>query len=523
VGTPGYGTGVATPPVDPDELETRPPAAPARALGSGYLLDVEIGGGATGRVWRGRRRLDGAPVAVKLLRAEFARDTDAVFRFLRQRTVLSAVNHPHLVAVHDLVAEGDVVAIVMELVEGEDLRTLTRHRRLSRMEALSILGQVAGALGAVHRAGVVHRDVKPENVLVSWRGSAPHAMLTDFGLARVLDSPVWTSVSQLAGTPAYVAPELVAGRTARPASDVYALGVTAYELLAGERPFRGATTAALLREHLDATPVRPPDVPDAIWALLAASLAKDPAHRPDAAEFARRLEAATVARPGGLGQSPAAAALRASPAEAALRASPIPPGGPGVRPEPRQAVPVSDAPTELLAPVSGETASGVVERLATTTAKRPAPPEAVPAAPRRGRRWPLWLAAGLCVLLAGGLGLWLGQPKRTGQQPTNSQEAPPPQPYFLPVSATSVKAGTVRLVFSDASAMTGFELYVIYRDGIVIDNAYPGSGVPPYVVTTDDHRTRHCYTVAALLSVAQTPPALSSPPACKAADGKPEE
>ncbi|MGH3663059.1 MAG: serine/threonine-protein kinase, partial [Micromonosporaceae bacterium] len=271
--------------------QTLPPTAPPRAgagkpLGSQYLLDEVIGAGAAGLVWRGRRRDDHSPIAVKVLRDVYSQEPNAVVRFLRERTTLRELRHPHLVRVHDLVTEADTFAIVMDLVEGEDLRRLTRRGALTRVQALTVLCQISAATAAVHAAGIVHRDIKPENVLVTWPTGAagqPRAQLTDFGWAWTPDGPLLTQAAQLIGTPAYVAPELVAGRRAEPASDVYALGVTGYELLAGRRPFRAEHTDALLRAHIDTEPPRPHGLSDEVWDLLRQSLAKQPHTRPSAA------------------------------------------------------------------------------------------------------------------------------------------------------------------------------------------------------------------------------------------------
>src|SRR5262249_1325619 len=146
-------------------------------------LDEPIGRGATGHVWAGRRREDGSPVAVKLLRAELATDPGVVNRFLRERLVLTGLRHKHLVRVHDLVAEGDVLGIVMDLVDGEDLRHFLARGPLPEATAATLLAQVAAALAAVHAAGLVHRDIKPENVLVA---AGPTALLSDFGIARAV-------------------------------------------------------------------------------------------------------------------------------------------------------------------------------------------------------------------------------------------------------------------------------------------------------------------------------------------------
>ena len=141
----------------------------------------------------------------------------------------------------------------------------------------------------MHAAGIVHRDLKPENVLVTGHGDDVHARLTDFGIAWTAGDVALTRLSRVVGTPAYIAPELVAGRPATSAADVYALGVVAYELLTGARPFDGDHPAALLRAHLEDEPARPPGLPAPVWQVVAACLAKEPAARPTAAELATVL------------------------------------------------------------------------------------------------------------------------------------------------------------------------------------------------------------------------------------------
>ena len=243
-------------------LPPAPPAPPVqgRPLGSSYLLLEPIGAGASGQVWRAERRWDGAAVAVKVLRPELAQDPEAVARFLRERTTLVGLDDPHLVGVLDLVAEGTTLAIVMDLVKGPDLRRMLSDRGpLAPREACALLAQVAAALAAIHRVGVVHRDLKPENILVERPGTADAtARVTDFGIARTAGGPAITRANQLAGTAEYLAPELVAGRALAPPADVYSLGVVAYELLCGRRPFEGEHLAAVLRPNwISSRPGRP--------------------------------------------------------------------------------------------------------------------------------------------------------------------------------------------------------------------------------------------------------------------------
>jgi hypothetical protein len=280
---------------DPPRLETLPPTTAARPirptpLGTRYYLEHPIGEGSTGRVWRGVRRDDGSAVAIKILRAEYVPDPTMVARFRRESLTVRELRHPNLVPVDDLVVEPDTVAVVMELVNGDDLRRIMQRGRLETRRAVSLLAQVAHALAYVHAAGVLHRDVKPENILVTRRDGQPWALLGDFGLAWMANGRQLTRSTQLLGTPAYLAPELLAGRRYDPAVDVYALGVTAYELLAGRRPFHGEHPLAVMRAHLDDEAQRPPGMATDLWHVVRSCLAKRPEDRPTAGELARQLE-----------------------------------------------------------------------------------------------------------------------------------------------------------------------------------------------------------------------------------------
>ncbi|EST22028.1 hypothetical protein N566_26895, partial [Streptomycetaceae bacterium MP113-05] len=281
----------------------------ARKIGSRYTARQIIGRGSAGTVWLA----DGpdGPVAVKLLRDDLASDEDLVNRFVQERTALLSLDHPHVVGVRDLVVDGSDLALVMDLVRGTDLRTrLERERRLPPEVAVAICADVADALAAAHAAGVVHRDVKPENVLLDAHGptgpgGAPPALLTDFGVAKLIDSPRRRAAAGLPvaggtgtaertprgliGTPDYLAPELVEGLPPRAFVDVYALATVLYELLAGFTPFGGGHPGAVLRRHVTETVAPLPGVPDELWQLLLQCLAKAPASRLRAPELAERL------------------------------------------------------------------------------------------------------------------------------------------------------------------------------------------------------------------------------------------
>ncbi|WP_242910156.1 protein kinase domain-containing protein [Actinomadura terrae] len=260
-------------------------------LGSKYILEEVIGRGATGEVWRGRTH-EGERLAFKLLHDTLARDPETVNRFLREGSILREVVHPHLVRVHDLVVEGATLAIVMDLVEGSDLRApLAAHGAMRPGDACTVAAETASALAAVHDAGVVHRDVKPENVLLDTRRTPPAVRLTDFGIARIAEQ-TGSKSTMLVGTAPYIAPELADGQPPTPATDLYALGIMLYEMCCGVTPFADQSMLVMLQRHGHSAPGRPPGMPGALWELIVALLAKDPAARPGpAGRVAMLLEA----------------------------------------------------------------------------------------------------------------------------------------------------------------------------------------------------------------------------------------
>ncbi|MFE9606962.1 serine/threonine-protein kinase [Streptomyces sp. NPDC006012] len=264
-----------------------------RKIGSRYTANQILGRGSAGTVWLGEGP-DG-PVAVKLLREDLASDQELVGRFVQERTALLGLSHPNVVSVRDLVVDGTDLALVMDLVRGTDLRTrLERERRLAPEAAVAIVADVAEGLAAAHAAGVVHRDVKPENVLLDMQGplgpgGSHRALLTDFGVAKLIDSPKRTRATKIIGTPDYLAPEIVEGLPPRAAVDIYALATVLYELLAGFTPFGGGHSGAVLRRHVTETVAPLPGIPDELWQLIVQCLAKAPASRLRASELAARL------------------------------------------------------------------------------------------------------------------------------------------------------------------------------------------------------------------------------------------
>ncbi|MEU6910341.1 serine/threonine-protein kinase [Streptomyces coeruleorubidus] len=272
-----------------------------RPVGSKYLLEEPLGRGATGTVWRARQRetagaeaaVPGQPgetVAIKVLKEELASDADIVMRFLRERSVLLRLTHPNIVRVRDLVVEGELLALVMDLVEGPDLhRYLRENGPFSPVAAALLTAQIADALAASHADGVVHRDLKPANVLLQQYDGQMHPLLTDFGIARLADSPGLTRTQEFVGTPAYVAPESAEGRPQTSAVDIYGAGILLYELVTGRPPFAGGSALEVLHQHLSAEPRRPSTVPDPLWTIIERCLRKNPDERPSAENLARGL------------------------------------------------------------------------------------------------------------------------------------------------------------------------------------------------------------------------------------------
>ncbi|WP_433221015.1 serine/threonine-protein kinase [Microtetraspora malaysiensis] len=261
------------------------------SLGSQYVLLNEIGGGGMGTVWRARHRDSGEIVAVKLLRDGLAGDENLVLRFVQERNVMRTLRHPNIVTVRDFVIEGERLALVMDLVQGGDLRALLRERgTLPPADAARLVAEVADALAAAHAQGVVHRDIKPGNVLID--AATGQSRLTDFGVARIVHGPGLTQTTSVIGTPAYLAPEVADGSAPTPAVDVYAIGLILYELLAGRSPFVGDHPMALLRQHATAMPRRLAGMPDPLWPIIIACAAKEPSQRPGAGDVATALRRA---------------------------------------------------------------------------------------------------------------------------------------------------------------------------------------------------------------------------------------
>jgi tRNA A-37 threonylcarbamoyl transferase component Bud32 len=261
--------------------------APDFTLGDRYQLHELIAVGGMGEVWRATDSLLGRAVAVKVLKPEYAADPHFLERFRSEARHTASLSHPGIANVFDYGEVGDKAYLVMELVAGEPLSTiLGRDGRLTPASTLDIVGQAALALQAAHAAGVIHRDVKPGNILIRPDGVVK---VTDFGIARVVDAAPVTQTGMVVGTAAYLSPEQASGRATTTASDVYSLGVVAYECLAGVRPFQADSAVGVAMAHATATPpALPKDVPPLVSDFVMRAMEKEPERRqPSAGDFGR--------------------------------------------------------------------------------------------------------------------------------------------------------------------------------------------------------------------------------------------
>ncbi|HZS58389.1 MAG TPA: protein kinase [Gemmatimonadaceae bacterium] len=297
----------------------------AQVLAPGYAVEAEIGRGGMGIVYRAKDTRLKRTVAIKLLPPELAYRDEIRSRFLREAEMAAQLSHPNIVPIYSVDEKDGCVYFIMAYVDGETLaQRLTTHGRLGIVEARALLRQVADALAYAHARGVIHRDIKPDNIMLAREDG--RAMVTDFGIARAADDTTGTRLTATGvaiGTPAYMSPEQCTGeRAVDGRSDLYSLGVVTYAALVGTPPFAGSNTAALLVKHLTETPrsireVRP-DVPDDLVAIINRLLQKNPADRfQDATSLVKALDF-----PDSLPKSPPLAPAKVESAPKAVYAPP---------------------------------------------------------------------------------------------------------------------------------------------------------------------------------------------------------
>ncbi|MFC4138294.1 MULTISPECIES: serine/threonine-protein kinase [unclassified Microbacterium] len=376
------------------------------SFGGRYELQSRIAIGGMGEVWEATDHVIGRTVAIKILKDEYMGDPGFLERFRAEARHAALVNHEGIASVFDYGEENGSAYLVMELVPGEALSTvLERDGELSADKTLDIVAQTASALQAAHAAGLVHRDIKPGNLLITPDG---RVKITDFGIARIADQVPLTATGQVMGTVQYLSPEQASGHPASPATDIYSLGIVAYECLAGKRPFTGESQVAIAMAQInEQPPPLPATVPQPVQNLVMAMIAKKPADRPSSA--------ATVAR--------AAQALRRGDLNSAAIAVPAIAAG--------VAAAGADDATRILG-VDDSTS------IMPTTAPLPAE-EAAEEAEKKKRSpwtWPLIALIVLLLLVLGGTLFALFNNQDTPEPTDSSTSAPPPTTPTTPPPTT---------------------------------------------------------------------------------------
>ncbi|MCK2245138.1 MULTISPECIES: serine/threonine-protein kinase [unclassified Crossiella] len=357
-------------------------------LADRYRLARRIAVGGMGEVWEAAdTRLD-RRVAIKVLKPELTGDAEFLHRFRTEARMTASLNHPNIAAVHDYgetaaVPDGpqDTAYLVMELVEGDPLAAIIAGQgRLNAERTMDVLEQAGHALQAAHERGLVHRDVKPGNILVTPHGKVK---LTDFGIAKAAHAAPVTRSGMVMGTAHYIAPEQALGSEAEPASDVYSLAVVGYECLAGHRPFLSDNSVTVAMMHIrDLAPPLPPDVPPGPRALIEATLIKDPRQRyRSGGEFAVAVAAVRAGRPLPV---PSGLSMPQAPVGVPLGPPQLGPGGP-ITPMSAPGIPVLGHGTGQFTPVGMTRHPG----------------------PARTRRTGLWLVIAVFAVAALVLAAWV--------------------------------------------------------------------------------------------------------------------
>lgn len=388
------------------------------SFGGRYELDSRIAIGGMGEVWEATDHVIGRTVAIKILKDEYMGDPGFLERFRAEARHAALVNHEGIASVFDYGEENGSAFLVMELVPGEALSTvLEREGSLSTDKTLDIVAQTAAALQAAHAAGLVHRDIKPGNLLITPDG---RVKITDFGIARIADQVPLTATGQVMGTVQYLSPEQASGHAASPATDIYSLGIVAFECLAGKRPFTGESQVAIAMAQInDAPPPLPDTIGEPVKNLVISMIAKKPEDRP--------ATASAVAR--------AATALRRGDIAGAAAIVPAIAGGVG-----------RDAATQLLPGGLGtEEATRILPAAAPAGALLDEEP--TEKKKRSPWTWPLIALIAILVIVLGGSLFAIfggGQTPAPAQSTSAQPSTPPPTPSDTPSpTPTSVQIDTL--------------------------------------------------------------------------------
>ncbi|MFF7682498.1 serine/threonine protein kinase [Microbacterium sp. NPDC007973] len=395
-------------------------------FGGRYELDSRIAIGGMGEVWEATDHVIGRTVAIKILKDEYMGDPGFLERFRAEARHAALVNHEGIASVFDYGEEDGSAFLVMELVPGEALSTiLEREGSLSSDKTLDIVAQTAAALQAAHAAGLVHRDIKPGNLLITPDG---RVKITDFGIARIADQVPLTATGQVMGTVQYLSPEQASGHPASPATDTYSLGIVAYECLAGKRPFTGESQVAIAMAQINEQPAPlPPTVAVPVQNLVMAMIAKKPEDRP--------ASSAAVSR--------AAAALRRGDLAAAAAAVPaIAAGAASVDDATQLLTSGQTSATTRLLPAAGAAAAGVAPVLTEEHTEEDAAPQKKKRSPWT---WPLVALIVLLALVLGGTLFTLlanqGEPDAapTSSAPSSAAPSTPASPSNTPTPTQSAQ------------------------------------------------------------------------------------
>lgn len=420
-------------------------------FGGRYELDSRIAIGGMGEVWEATDHVIGRTVAIKILKDEYMGDPGFLERFRAEARHAALVNHEGIASVFDYGEENGSAFLVMELVPGEALSTiLERDGALSTDKTLDVVAQTSAALQAAHAAGLVHRDIKPGNLLITPDG---RVKITDFGIARIADQVPLTATGQVMGTVQYLSPEQASGHPASPATDTYSLGIVAYESLAGKRPFTGESQVAIAMAQInEQPPPLPPTVAVPVQNLVMAMIAKKPEDRPASAAAVAR--AATALRRGDV-----AAAAAAVPAIAAGTAA-------------------GDDMTQLL--TSGADTSAATRILpAGVVADEAAEGEEPEKKKRSPWTWPLIALIVLLLLVLGGT-IWAmlaNQEPEPAPSTSSASASPSPTPSNTP-TPTQTTEERVNVRDLGLTGKTCADARTIVEDAGLIANCVEGDAAP---------------------------------------------